>query len=211
MELVVWANNRATCGATRCASRCSGWQGRSAAGVTIPRVSVVKGGRGFALGRRGARGFCSPDVDPRPIDRSRTFPETRPRKLRSRPASRKCLLFFPGEIPGKTPGLSSPPPSAPRSSMTDDGAGERVGESRGGTTPHCGGEGQEDAGPFKRRIRQNLAWTRDSDPVGRWPPTGTPWSLNANGELARRGLFRFDSVFTAAKIFILVVRVGGRG
>ena len=103
-------------GATRCASRCSGWQGRSAAGVTIPRVSVVKGGRGFALGRRGARGFCSPDVDPRPIDRSRSFPETRPRKLRSRPASRKCLLFFPGEIPGKSPGLSSPPPSAPRSS-----------------------------------------------------------------------------------------------
>ena len=56
MKLVLWANNRATCGATWCASRCSGWQGRSAAGVTIPVVKGVRGSPSADAVREGSAG-----------------------------------------------------------------------------------------------------------------------------------------------------------
>ena len=78
MELVVWANNRATCGATRCASRCSGWQGRSAAGVTLPVVKGVRGSPSADAVREGSAG-----ADPK-SDRSIVPRNAREKKLRSR-------------------------------------------------------------------------------------------------------------------------------
>ena len=162
VELVVWAYNRATCRATRCASRCSGWQGRSAAGVTLPVVKGVRGSPSADAVREGSAG-----ADPK-SDRSIV-----PRNAREEvtfAGGAHCDLYDLYTRGGMWREWRSLSGGANRGSpvgclqrltaykggravdheimgMTSRGreksGGRKVWESRWGCTPNCGGEGQE--------------------------------------------------------------------
>ena len=154
---MVWAYNRATCRATRCASRCSGWQGRSAAGVTLPVVKGVRGSPSADAVREGSAG-----ADPK-SDRSIVPRNAREKKLRSRVwelydlytrggiVARMAKFEWRGKS-GKAGGVLTTfkgrTREAWRSMMRSWGgrnrAGERFGKVGGvDPNPNCGGEGQE--------------------------------------------------------------------